>query len=223
MPRYHSLVLDIATAPIADAAVYLEGTVKAPSNYKNPEAIAAYIREEEAKRLEMAATDVDLARLSGIGLWPRREAEADISGTRVMLCRDEEQERAALRILAECLDPWVQVVTFGGFAFDLPVLMRRARYLGVSFPVLNLDRYKSPHVDVREVLSDRDKSRRRSLQFYAKRLGMGLSKTLQGAEEARVHETGKWAELEASIRHDVEATRRLAEWVGVLQAEAVSA
>jgi hypothetical protein len=43
-------------------------------------------------------------------------------------------------------------------------------------------------------------------------------KPLSGAEEAQVHESGRWADLELSVRHDLTATKRLAEWLGVIQA-----
>lgn len=207
------LILDVASAPVADAASYLEGSVKPPANYKDPEKIAEFIREKEAERLSMAATDIDLARVTGI-------ASMDGVGRSPDVFRTENEEAHALDQLGNMLlsDQRTRIITYGGFNFDLPLLMRRARYLGVNFPAINLDRYKSPHVDLCEVLSDRNPSRRRPLTFYVKRLGWtDLTKTLSGAEEARVPETGQWAELEDSLRHDMTATYRLAQWLGLIQ------
>lgn len=206
----HFIVLDVASAPLPDAETYLEGTVRAPGNYKDAEKIAAYVAEKQSERLQMAATDIDLARITGIGM---QIASAPI----VTLCREEADERQALTMLADVLRSYrnITIITFNGFAFDLPLLMRRARYLDVPFPTLNLDRYRSPHRDLCEELCDRNPQRRRSLGFYAKRLNMGLTKALDGAEEARVPETGQWAELEASLIHDITATRRLADWLGI--------
>jgi hypothetical protein len=203
------IVLDVASAPLPDAETYLEGTVRAPANYKQQAAIDAYVAEKTAERLLMAATDIDLARITAVGV-------VNDGGERLTLCRDEAAEHEALTSLA-CLIDRTPTITFGGFNFDLPLIQRRARYLGVPFPLLNLDRYKSPHIDLCELLSDRNPQRRRSLQFYAKRLGWtDLVKTLSGAEEAQVPVSGKWDELESSLRHDVTATHRLAQWVGVL-------
>lgn len=208
------IVLDVATAPLPDAETYLDGAVRAPSTYKDPEKIAAYIAEKQAERLQMAATDVDLARVTGIGMMT--SVSGQLAG--IELCEDIGPERGRLGWVAAHLARRPSIITFGGFNFDLPLLMRRARYLGVDFPTLNLDRYRSDHVDLCEVLSDRNPQRRRSLQFYAKRLGWtDISKPLSGAEEARVPETGKWDELAASLRHDVTATYRLAQWLGVIQ------
>lgn len=211
MPRTNYLVIDVATAPLPDADQYLD-VPRPPSNWKDQAKIDAYVAEKTAERLASAALDLDLNRITGIG-------HTDHDRVHVMLCKHEDEERAVLRILAElCRDKWTTLVTFNGLSFDLPLVMRRARYLGVSFPALNVDRYRSPHVDLLALLSDRDPSRRRSLGFYARRLGWtDLVKPLDGAEEARVHETGDWAGLEASLRHDVEACRRLAVWLGVME------
>lgn len=203
------LILDVATAPITDAALYLEGSVKAPSNYKDPEAIAAYVREKEAERLEMAATDVDLARVIGIGLWSSSKPKPDIGTAEWPLT----WEATGLEWLAEEIRAHKTLVTFGGIAFDLPVVMRRARYLGVKFPAISLDRFKSPVVDLCELLSDRDFKRRRSLQWYAKRLDMGITKPLSGAEESQVPQSLRWRELRESLIHDVTATYNLGVWL----------
>jgi len=212
----NTLILDIATAPIADADNYLDGTVRAPSTYKDPEKIKAYIEEKTAERVAMAGVDLDLARVTGVGFttdgW---------SGIGVELARDEDAERSTLAHVASLIDPYKTViVTFGGLNFDMPLLMRRARYLNVPFPALSLDRYRSPHIDLCELLSDRNPQRRRSLDFYAKRMGWNdlNPKPLSGADEAQVPVTGRWDELAASIKRDVTATYRLACWLDVIAA-----
>lgn len=206
------LILDVASAPIPDAALYLEGSVKAPSNYKDPEAIAAYVREKEAERLQMAATDMDLARVTAVA-WM---ADGDIETSRSVDVNGNAEPAVLLDVVGLLRDR-PTIITFGGFNFDLPLLMRRARYLGVDFQTINMDRYKSPHVDLCELLSDRNASRRRSLQFYAKRHGWtDLVKPLSGAEEAQVPTSGRWDELAASLRHDITATYRLAVWLGLI-------
>jgi len=208
------LLLDVATAPLPNAADYLDGTVRAPSNYKDADKIASYIAEKESERLQMAATDLDLARLTG-AVWCYGHTPQQVH---LDVCHVERDERATLEALANAIrKTGVNLITFGGSSFDLPLVMRRARYLGVDFPALSTDRYRSPHLDLCELLSDRNPSRRRSLQFYVKRLGWDdLVKPLSGAEEARVPETGRWDDLAASLQHDVTATYRLACWLGLL-------
>jgi hypothetical protein len=79
------IVLDLASSALPDADNYLEGTVKAPSNYKDQAKIAAYIAEAQAERLASAALDLDLARITALGFaWTTRPstcASAARSGT----------------------------------------------------------------------------------------------------------------------------------------------
>jgi DNA polymerase elongation subunit (family B) len=209
------LVLDLSSAPIADAFEYVDGTVKAPANYKDPEKISEYIAEQTAKRVEMAATDMDLARISGIGYWVCGQEGPVIWTDRYRA--EASWEAQTLKDVAGLIADTDKILTFGGHFFDLPMLMRRARYLGVTFPWINVDKYRSPHLDLCDVLSDRNPSRMRPLTFYAKRLKMGLTKPLSGAEEAQVYTSGNWDDLADSLNHDVCAIKRLAEWAGVIK------
>lgn len=218
------LILDLASAPLPDADRYLEGTVKAPSNYRDPAKIAEYVAEKQAERLSDAALDVDLARITALGFaWCDTSVYTTTASMDVRVCRQESDERLLITDVADLVSGST-IITFGGHNFDLPLVMRRARYLGVKFPALNLDRFKSPHIDLCELLSDRNPQRRRSLGFYAKRMGWtDLTKILSGHEESQVPVTGRWDDLEASIRHDVTATYRLAQWMGVIAPDMVPA
>ena len=207
MTRDRYLILDIATAPIPEAADYVE-PAQAPANYKDPEAIASYVTKKTAERLAEAALDVDLARITAVSIFANGEART--------LTAEHDAEESLIRLVT-CY-PDRDLITYGGFRFDLPMLMRRARYLGVDFPAVNLDRYRSPHVDLLDVLSDRDPSRRRPLDFYVRRLGWDdlMPKPLSGFEESQVPITKRWNELAQSVTRDVEAVRRLAQWLGVI-------
>jgi len=126
-------------------------------------------------------------------------------------------EAQTLKDVAGLIAGAEKLVTYGGHFFDLPLLMRRAKYLGVAFPWVNVDKYRSPHTDLLDLMSDRDPQRRKSLGFYVRRLKMGLTKPLAGVEEAKVYESGRWDELARSLNHDVCAIKRLAEWAGVIK------
>jgi hypothetical protein len=204
------LYLDISTAPIEGAVDYLE-SADAPANYKDPQKIADYIKDANQKALDRAALDMDLCRITGAGLAENNERPC------FWTCKTEDDERIVLQTVANMLRqqidaPPAQLVGYNSMRFDWPVLMRRARYLGVKLTI-NLDRYKSSHIDVSEAISNRGSLPIKSLGFYVKRLGWtDLVKPLDGAEEAQVFVNGKWAELEQSLAHDVEAVRRLHQW-----------
>lgn len=211
------LLLDVSSAPIPDAVSYME-PVSAPVNYRDKAKIDAYVADKTAERMAGMALDIDLAQVTGIALWHTRDAKPQ---TEVALEAHNYSEADLLNMVADYLiEPRCSVITYGGHNFDLPLLMRRARYLGVDFPILNLDRYRSPHIDLCELLSDREWKRRRPLSFYVRRLGWtDLRKPLSGEEEARVLETGRWAELEASLHHDITALYRLTQWLGIWKPE----
>jgi hypothetical protein len=212
---------DVSTAPIDGAVDYLPepDEPEVPGNYKKPESIAKWIAEDkpriiaEAKRklLDKAALDPDLCRISGIGLGFNNAVPV------TMLCRTEDEEHSALLWFAQNMRqqidaPPATLVGFNSMRFDWPVLMRRARYLNVKLTI-SIDRYRSSNIDVSELITNKGQQQTRSLGFYCKRLGWtDLCKPLDGAEEARVFDTGRWDELAASLQHDVEATRRLHQW-----------
>ncbi len=207
------LILDLATCALDGAESWLPA-VKAKSNLVDPDKIAKDLAEKRAGQIETMALDPDLCRISAVGA-------CDVTGwthgpIEVMVLETEPAEREYLARLRETLDE-VETVTFNGLAFDLPVLQRRLLYLGLRPLDWKLDRFRTNHVDLLERLSAGDRERRKSLNFYVRRLGWtDLNKPLSGADEALAPSRGQWLELAESVRRDVEAARRLAVWARVL-------
>jgi hypothetical protein len=201
------LFVDVATAPLPEAAEYLTEPIDAPGNYKDPEKIAAYIAEKRQQQLDKAALDPDLCRISGLG-WMM----ANIPGAvpTIVTCQNADEEAEALRRLDSVMGVSTVLVGFNSRAFDWRVLNRRALYLDVPFMRISCDRYRSTHVDLLDKLTDNGTGPSHSLAFYVKRFGWDLVKPLNGAEESRVFESGDWEGLKASLLHDVTATARLA-------------
>ncbi len=219
------LVLDLASCGIDGVETFVDcDDISAPENYKDPLKIAAYIANERAKRIERAGLDIDLARITAIGYAHGEEPPT------VMVCKTEADERASLIFVLEELgyggsvyEDKPNIVTFGGLRFDLPLLLRRCGYLGLPVPHISLDKYRSPHLDVWNALSFNGVIAAHALTWYAKRLGWGdLVKPLSGAEESRAAVEGKWDELAASVRHDILATRRLAQFFRLMPRSSVT-
>jgi hypothetical protein len=209
-----SLILDLATAAVDNAAEYITfDDISAPSNYKDPEKIAAFIEAARAERLAKAALDLDLCRITAIGCrWMDGDGETQI----VTILHPEEERPALQQFLSNSKLGASRLVSFNGLKFDWPVLMRRCAYLGLPVPKISLDKYRTSHIDVYDVLTYHGAVSGHSLGWYAKRMGWtDLVKPLSGAEEAQVPQTGRWDDLRESLRHDITATERLAGFLGV--------
>ncbi len=217
------LILDLETLGVPNAADFLPlDEIEADGRLKDPVKIAADITGKQQALLDRAALDLDLARICAVGTHPI----GDGAGTGgVTLAPTEEEEQGALEALALVLDlasrDFVTLITFNGHKYDLPLLMRRAKYLGVPFPKINLDRYKSPHIDLYEELTMRGAIKAHSLRWYMRRLGW--TDLLEadpfkegGSDVATAAAEGKWDDIAAHCRVDVTATLRLAQWLGVI-------
>lgn len=202
------LILDLATTAIDNADQFLDD-VKL-GNLVDPEKIAA----KKAAAAERAALDIDLARITAVG--------TDLDGTQaIVMCRTEAEEVTALTALALVLmihQP--RLLGFNLLRYDAPLLMRRALYLGVEFPEISIDKFRTPHCDLWDRLSFHGAVSAHALTWYTRRFGWtDLVKPLSGAEEAKAAQDGRWAEIEASVRHDLEAVKRLAQRMGLIARE----
>lgn len=209
------IIIDIETVASPQAAQFLD-PVKAPANYKDPAKIESYCREEFDKRVATAALEADLCEVVAIGLWQHEQVH--------VLTRADHDEAQLLIWL------WLGVGTraivgFNSLSFDLPVLIRRSQLLGVPYPDLNLDRYRTPHVDLLERLTFHGKLTYRSLGFYLRRFGLPHDDTTKGADVAALVAAEEWAALAAHCRSDVEGTAALARrlgWLPEMDEEAVA-
>ena len=216
------LVLDLETVGVSNAADFIAtDDIEAPSNYVKPEAIASYKAKEAQKRIAGAALDLDLARICAAGTI----YDAPVSHATVFTSEDDE--RGWLDAMASNLDPYSQdfltLITFNGHKYDLPLLMRRAKYLGVKFPKINLDRYRSPHIDLYEELTMKGAIKAHGLRWYMRRHGwtdLLDADPLKdgGADVAQACAEGRWEDIAAHVRVDVQGTLRLAQWLGLVPA-----
>jgi predicted PolB exonuclease-like 3'-5' exonuclease len=235
------IVVDCETFPLDDVEQYLTplpevikpdlGKITAAKNLVDPAKVAADIEKRqsiamddyeeavmarEAKRLKMiddCALDADLGRVVALGWMFASDTQA-----RVVVCKNESEEKFALEQLwrdyTASYNP--QLVTYGGLKFDLPLLMRRSLYLGLRFPKLNLDRYRTTHLDLKEHLSHNGILTWRSLKFYLNRFGLQNDDLTTGADIGALVKAGQWDEVTAHCRADVLGTKRLAMRLGLI-------
>lgn len=204
------LVFDIETVPSPDCAQFLTEPIEAPSNYKDPEKIAAYIKNKRQQQIDEAGLDLDLCEVAAIA-W-----EGDDNTGKVCL-RGTMTEAHILRDFWQAVEGRI-VIGFNVLHFDLLVLLRRSLYLGVPAPKIDVARFRHDTViDLAELLSYGRRDLLRSLDFYCKRLGIPHDDTVTGADIARLVAEGDWKAVSRHVYDDVQATRAIAERLGVIR------
>jgi uncharacterized protein YprB with RNaseH-like and TPR domain len=182
------IIVDIETYAIGDADQYIE-PADAPANYKDPAKIAEYVANATAKAIDRCALDADLCRLVAIG-WMFGTDTKPV----VRTCSTETTEVDTLhefwRDYVAAGEP--SLVTFRGLKFDLPVLMRRSLYLRVPHPSINLDRYRTPHIDLYNRLTFNESITGHSLKFYLSRFGIANDDLTSGKDIAALVKAGEW-------------------------------
>jgi hypothetical protein len=207
------LVLDIETLSLTDADDYLE-PVAAPSNYKDPEKIRVYQEEKRTEMLHRCALDPDLCQIVAVGVWSERVPE--------VWTLDGDEEATLLHRVWKAVRQSQAIIGFNILGFDLPVLIRRSQYLGIPTPSINLDRYRTPHVDLMERLSFNGKLRYRGLDFYCKRFGIVVEDPYKGKDIAELVAGEDWAGVAGHCLADLHKTHALAERLGFVSATAMA-
>ena len=210
-----AVVFDLETVACPDARDYLD-PVEAPSNYKDPVKIAAYCEQTFAKRVEEAGLEPDLCEVVAVGFRHPEYATASAVYTRA-----DVDEAGLLELAWEAIQGR-RIVGFSVLNFDLPVLIRRSQLLGLRVPTVNLDRYRTPHVDLIERLTFNGKLTWRSLAFYCRRFAIPCEDATSGADIASMVAANDWAGVAAHCRSDVDKTAALAHRLGWLTVKAGS-
>lgn len=216
-----SRLLDLETLGLEVAKEWVE-PLSAPSNYKDEQKIADYIREAEAERALRFALDPDCCRIVAFGYHDIGNGDPIVA-----LCSTEFEERQQLRLFWESfVQQETRLITYNGHRFDLPVLVMRSLYLDVPHPAIQFaPPWKAwPHVDLWEKLSlNGARKDVKSLRFYAKRFGIPIYDDITGKDVAAMVAAGEWRKIENHCLFDLDVTRALAERLGVLKLTPVAA
>lgn len=207
-------VVDLETVSIDNAAAF----VKPAANLVDPAKKAASLEERASK----AALNPWLCRIVALG-WCDETDDVE----RVELCNNEATEARVLReFWAHVTDERGRVrplVFFNGLSFDGPVLVARSMLLNVRYPEMNLDRYRSPHIDLFQKLTWGDREKALSLKFFCERFGITTDDAFTGALISQLYAEGDWESIRRHCASDVRLTRQLAERLGVMKPRPVAA
>lgn len=203
------IVLDVETVALPDAAVFVP-TPRAPKSYKDDAKIKSYIQEKYNEEVEHAGLDPDLGCIVAIGVMMEGTDEPSV------VSRAQYTEEFMLDWLWKSVGPRI-TVGFNTLGFDLPMCLRRSLYLGVPTPNINLDKYRTPHLDLQQILSFRGVFKYRSLDFYCRRFDLKVpDDSVVGADIPKLVAEGNWAAVEDHCASDVKKTAALARRMGLL-------
>lgn len=209
------IVCDIETCGLPNAADYLD-PVQPAKNLVDPAKIQADIEKRTAERDEKLALDWNVGRIVALAFWTEQ------TGTLVHLAQDEDGERTALtRFWSACRNR--TIVGFHVKGFDLKFMIQRSRYLGIAYPTLDLGKYtRTGIIDLFSELTFNDGTydqgaMRRTLKAFAKRFGLPVTDTINGADIPALVHFGEWEQVAAHVTADVDLTVALARKLGVLQ------
>mgnify|MGYP000187326328 CR=1 FL=1 len=210
------MIVDLETIAIDGVDSFIEEQ-SAPSNWKDPEKIAAYVADAKRAAAQKAALDIDLARIVCLGYWLSEEPEPTIA-----TCKTEDDEKAALaQLLPYFKDFERTLIGFNSARYDWPLLMRRASYLGLPVPHINVDKYRTPNVDLWQKLSFNGAISAHGLRWYARRLkwdDLLDADPLKdgGGDVAEAIAANRWDDVAWHCDTDVRLTHRLAQWQQVI-------
>lgn len=207
------IVFDLETRGLPNAQEFLEPVV-ADRRLTDPVKRAWDIKAKEQARLEKLSLDWNVGAIAAIGWWTAEWGYA------VTTCATELQEIVAISNFWD-ISKHRTIVGFNIKGFDLRYLIQRSRYLGLTYPQLDLGKYtRKGIVDLFMELTFNDghfdtgnTCMRRTLNAFARRFGIPVTDTLKGSDMPALVASGDWdlvaAHCEADLRTTVQLAARL--------------
>lgn len=218
MKKNSYLIFDIETRSLPANVLKETGvfpSFKAPSNYKDPDKIAAKESEHEAEVLARAALDPTLSQVCAIGYKEDgRDPIIDLSTSLDTKGRIEDERRMLntfWRMMREAINNEARIVGFNIYGFDFPYLVKRSWLHKIQITdAIRRGRYWNENhtLDVAEAWKMGDKNSFISLDRLAKFLGVG-SKDKSGKDFALMLEADKEQAI-AYLKKDLELTELVA-------------
>jgi predicted PolB exonuclease-like 3'-5' exonuclease len=201
-----AVVIDVETVGSPNVEQLLD-PIRPPGNYRDPQKIAVYQMEKLAERINTASLEPDLNEVVALGCLHEGDDAPEV------LTRADADESMLLRWF------WEQVtgqrlLGFNHLQFDLPTLVRRSQLLGVDYPPINIDRFRSPHIDLMDRLSFQGRIPYRSLAFYCRRFDIACTDDIRGEDIPNLVASQEWTAIKTHCTEDIRKTAKLAARLG---------
>lgn len=214
-----TFIFDIETGPRSRAELAeCVPTFEAPSNWKDPEKIRAYVAEKEVEWFQSAALSALTGRVLAIGYANEDTGEIGFFAT-----GDEAADLAAFwHLIAPTGYLNADLIGFSSNRFDLPFLIRRSWHHRVPVPadIVSGRWLPSQCRDVLDTWRCGNREDSVSLDRLAQFLGVGR-KTGSGADFASLWATDPAGALDY-LANDLRLTRRCAVALGLIAHPSVS-
>jgi DNA polymerase elongation subunit (family B) len=210
----NACVLDAETTSINGVADYNDMIGRPPARTKDPEKIAEWIENARAKQLQFSAVDVDLARIVCL-VWTFNGTKLN-GGT----AANEDEEKALIERFWKETRPGKTYVGFNILDFDVPLLIRRSQYLDVSYPALDVSKWRHTGImDLMQFLAWDGKINYRSLAFYLRRFGIKprMEDPCTGADIPGLVALKNWDYIKRHCAADVYNEWDLAKRLGLIE------
>tara|TARA_R110000796_G_scaffold46566_5_gene112531 strand:- start:2529 stop:3191 length:663 start_codon:yes stop_codon:yes gene_type:complete len=206
---------DIETGPLPDSELLAMIPAFDPSevklgNIKDPDKIAAKLKEREESHFDDAREKAALSPLTGhvIAIGCGLSLNNGVNETAIM-CESEPEALAEFWELFEKLD--TPFIGFNINTFDLPFMVKRSWKLGVSVPIsIRSGRYFSNRfIDLRDMWQMGDRQAKGSLDAICRHFGVE-GKNGHGKDFARLFELDRETALDY-LANDLRMTRAVHE------------
>jgi hypothetical protein len=217
--EYHYIVADVETAPRSGIEHFLEEP-KAPSNWKDQALIAAEIERKRIVQRQQVSLDPNLCRIVSLAYQTEIMAKP-----RVLLCKDEEQEREALdvfwHIRSNGAGPFRTFIGYCNGNFDALIIVQRSRLLGLGDRPLDIRRYDNADIrDLYRALAFPDVHHTsvmaETLDNFCRLFGIDIPDEIDGSDIAQLVEDEMWDHVAAHNEACVKRTVALARAIGVI-------
>jgi hypothetical protein len=208
-------IVDLECVPDEHCRQWL-GPIDAPKNYVKEDVIAAYIRDETERRVQLAGLDADLCRIVCAGIQPW-----DTDGA-VIKVLNETDERRVLERIWQSVNATTPLVGYGLTWYDAGVLVRRSQLLNVRVPEGFYKQGKYRHdwiVELAERLTLNgmiDQKKGRGLDYHCRRFGIQVDDEFTGADVAKLWAEGAHDAVMSHCMADLLRIQRLAERLHVI-------
>jgi len=188
------VAFDIETIPDVRALKNIP-PVHPDRNLRDPEKIKKNLEMKKARQMEEAALNPQLGKVICVALYGDENA-----GAKSELVILDKNERRLLRKFWEKAAAFSRFITFNGFAFHVPFLLRRSWLLDVE-PAVSIDitRYRQRnHLDLRMILCNWERHASGTLEDFAG-LKFGISPV--AVTGAQIYEFYRLREYERIEEH----------------------